>query len=156
MAKNPPANAGDAGDAGLIPGQGRSPGAGNGNSLQHSCLGNDMNRGACWDSPGGPKEWDTTQQARLSVNQHCLVVSVWTKNSVCYPNKDKSSGSYGPWWRGGLSSVWDLLYCSQTGLTGSWGHLSLTHFECYTERQNSLFISAIPGLRPQEGLVTSR
>ena len=36
MVKNLPANAGDAGDSGLIPGAGRSPGGGNGNPLQHS------------------------------------------------------------------------------------------------------------------------
>ena len=36
----------DAGDKSLIPGLGRSPGEGNGNSLQYSCLGNPMNRGA--------------------------------------------------------------------------------------------------------------
>ena len=35
------------GDAGLIPGLGRYPGEGNGNSLQHSCLGNAKDRGAC-------------------------------------------------------------------------------------------------------------
>ena len=46
MLKNPPANAGDTGDAGLIPGSGRSPGGGNGNPLQYSCLGNPMGRGA--------------------------------------------------------------------------------------------------------------
>ena len=40
---NPPASAGD---AGLIPGLGRSPGEGNGNPLQYSCLGNPMDRGA--------------------------------------------------------------------------------------------------------------
>ena len=34
-----------AGDMGLIPGLGRSPGKGNGNPLQYSCLGNPMNRG---------------------------------------------------------------------------------------------------------------
>ena len=45
MVKNPPANA-DARDAGLIPGSGRSPGGGNGNSLQYSCLENSMDRGA--------------------------------------------------------------------------------------------------------------
>ena len=44
MVKNPPANA-DARDAGLIPGSGRSPGGGNGNSLQYSCLENSMDRG---------------------------------------------------------------------------------------------------------------
>ena len=41
--KNPPANAGDVGS---IPGSGRSPGGGNGNPLQYSCLGNPMNGGA--------------------------------------------------------------------------------------------------------------
>ena len=42
------ANAGDAGDVGLIPWLGRSPGGGNGNTLQYSCLDNLMNRGAWW------------------------------------------------------------------------------------------------------------
>ena len=44
--KNPPANAGDLRDMGLIPGLGRSPGGGHGNSLQFSCLENPMDRGA--------------------------------------------------------------------------------------------------------------
>ena len=38
----------NAGDLGLIPGSGRSPGEGNGNLLQHSCLENSMDRGAWW------------------------------------------------------------------------------------------------------------
>ena len=46
MVKNLPANAGDSGDAGSNPGLGRSPGGGNGNPLQYSCLGNPMDRGA--------------------------------------------------------------------------------------------------------------
>ena len=46
VVKNPPANAGDAGDVGLIPGLGRSPGGGNGNPLQYSCLENPMDRAA--------------------------------------------------------------------------------------------------------------
>ena len=46
VVKNPPANAGDAGDRGLIFGLGRSPGGGNGNSLQYSGLKNPMGRGA--------------------------------------------------------------------------------------------------------------
>ena len=40
--KNLPASLGDTGDLGLIPGSGRSPGEGNGNPLQYSCLGNPM------------------------------------------------------------------------------------------------------------------
>ena len=46
--KEPPDNAGDVRDAGLIPGLGRSPGGGHGNPLQHSCLQNPMDRGAWW------------------------------------------------------------------------------------------------------------
>ena len=44
VVKNPPANAGDIRDAGLISGLGRSPGGGNGNPLQYSCLENPMDR----------------------------------------------------------------------------------------------------------------
>ena len=39
---------GDAADSSLIPGWGRSPGGGNGNSLQYSCLKNPLDRGAWW------------------------------------------------------------------------------------------------------------
>ena len=38
VVKNPPVNAGDVRDLGLIPGSGRSPGGGHGNPLQYSCL----------------------------------------------------------------------------------------------------------------------
>ena len=48
MVKNPPANAGDERDMGLIPGSGRSPGIGKGNPLQYSCLENSMYREAWW------------------------------------------------------------------------------------------------------------
>ena len=50
MVKNPPANGGDVRDVGSIPGSGRSPGEGNGNPLQHSCLENLKDRGA-WQDP---------------------------------------------------------------------------------------------------------
>ena len=46
MVNNPPAKAGDVRDAGLIPGLRRSPGEGNGTSLQYSGLENPMDRGA--------------------------------------------------------------------------------------------------------------
>jgi len=49
VVKNLPANVGDARDAGLIPGLGRSPGGGHGNPLQYSCLENPMDRGV-WRS----------------------------------------------------------------------------------------------------------
>ena len=46
--KDLPASAGNARDTGLIPGSGRSPGVGNGNLLQDSCLKNPMDRGIWW------------------------------------------------------------------------------------------------------------
>ena len=46
MVKNPPANSGDARDAGSIPGSGRSPAVGNDNPFQYSCLENPLGRGA--------------------------------------------------------------------------------------------------------------
>ena len=45
----------NAGDMGLIPGSGRSPGEGNGNPLQYSCLGNPMDRSLAGYSPWGCK-----------------------------------------------------------------------------------------------------
>ena len=58
MVENPPANAGDVGS---IPGSGKFPGEGNNNPIQHSCLGNPMDRGA-WQAmaQGVAKELDTT------------------------------------------------------------------------------------------------
>ena len=61
MVKNPPANAGDTRDAGLIPGLGRSPGVRNGNPFQYSCLENPMDRGAWWVTVHGAAESDTTE-----------------------------------------------------------------------------------------------
>ena len=52
MVKNPPANAGDVRDMGLIPGLGRSPEAGCGKLLQYFCLENPMDRGAWWVAKG--------------------------------------------------------------------------------------------------------
>ena len=64
LVKNPPANAGDIRDMSLIPGSGRSPGEGNGNLLQYSCLENSMDRGAWW----------------VTVY---MVAKSWTRLSVC-------------------------------------------------------------------------
>ena len=66
VVKNLPANAGDARDSGLIPGWERSPGKGNGNPLQDSCLGNPMDRGAWW----APVHGITKSWTRLSTCMH--------------------------------------------------------------------------------------
>jgi len=57
VVRNPPTKAGDSSDVGSIAGSGRSPGKGNGNPLQYSCLGNPMDRGA-WQAtvPGVTKK----------------------------------------------------------------------------------------------------
>ena len=65
VVENPPADAGDAGEVGSIPGSGRSSGGGNGNPFQYSCLGNPMDRGAWrviihW----GRKKSDTPERLR--------------------------------------------------------------------------------------------
>ena len=63
VVKKLPANIGVSEDVGLIPGSGRSPGGGNGNPLQDSCLKNPMDRGAWWVTVHGvPKS-----QTRLSI-----------------------------------------------------------------------------------------
>ena len=48
-------------DAGLIPGLGKSPGGGNGNLLQYSCLESPMDRGAWWTIVHSITESDTTE-----------------------------------------------------------------------------------------------
>ena len=53
MVKNLPANAGDVGS---IPESGRSPGEGNVNPFQYSCLGNPMARGAWWATVMGSQK----------------------------------------------------------------------------------------------------
>ena len=55
-------SAGNARDLGLTPGLGRSPGGGNGNLLQYSCLENPMDRGARQAAVHGVAESDTTEQ----------------------------------------------------------------------------------------------
>ena len=57
----------NAGDPGSIPGLGRSPGEGNGNPLQYSCLENSMDkRSLVGYSPWGHKDSDTTEQLHFT------------------------------------------------------------------------------------------
>ena len=63
-----------AGDGGLIPGSGRSPGEGNGNPFQYSCLGNSMDRGAWWATVHGvTKSWTrlNTQTSKERQRSKC-------------------------------------------------------------------------------------
>ena len=70
MVKNPPANAGDVRDAVSIPGSGRSPGIGNGNPLQYSCLENLMERGALWATVHVvTKSWTLLKQLKSNIKK---------------------------------------------------------------------------------------
>ena len=72
VVKNPPANAGDIRNASSIPRSERSPGEGNNNPLQYSCLGNPMDRGAWWSIV----HWVTKIQDRSTLAQG-LTKKLW-------------------------------------------------------------------------------
>ena len=84
LVKNLPANAGGTRDTCLFPGLGRSPGEGNGNPLQFSCLENSMDRGA-WQAtvPWGCKELDMTEDAHTIIAKEIYFVKKESKN--CFP-----------------------------------------------------------------------
>ena len=73
VVKNPPANAGDTGDVGSIPGSGTSPGGGNGSPLQYSCLGNPMDGGAWQATVHGV----TKSYTELTTNTRLYVMHVY-------------------------------------------------------------------------------
>ena len=71
MVKNLPAKAGDFRDTGSIPGSGRSPGGGNGNPLQYSCLENSLDREA-WQATiqGVAEESGMIEYTHIHTNTH--------------------------------------------------------------------------------------
>ena len=74
VVKNPPANAGDIKDAGLIPGSGRSPGGGHGNPLQYFCLENPHGQSSLEGyNPWGHKESDTAEHSTAAVLSRSLI-----------------------------------------------------------------------------------
>ena len=78
-----PADAGDVRDPGLIPGSGRSPGGGQGNQLQYSCLENPMDRGA-WQAAvhGVAKSQSRLNDFAFTFHFHALEKEMATHSSV--------------------------------------------------------------------------
>ena len=91
------ASAYDAGDLGSIPGLGRSPGEGNGNPLQYSCLKNPMDRGAWWTTVHGVAESQTrlsdfTSSVTLNSFPICVIMTIISfQNFLSIPNGNYNS-----------------------------------------------------------------
>ena len=81
VVKNLPANAGATGDAGSIPGWGRSPGGGNGNPLQYSCLENPRDRGAWCATVHG------VAKSQTWLNEHKKFVLIFVR---CYGKPEQT------------------------------------------------------------------
>ena len=84
VVKNPPAKAGDVGS---IFDLGRSPGEGNGNLLQYSCLGNPVDRGAWWATIHGVAK----SQTRLSMHAAGIGHLLNSRHTEC-PGNTKQHG----------------------------------------------------------------
>ena len=93
MVKNLSANAGNLRDVGSDLELGRSPGVGNGNPLQYSCLENFMNRRAWWATVHGVTK-SRTPLKRLSRHMHTLRIKIQdrTKNKETWSEKTDSEG----------------------------------------------------------------
>ena len=88
--KNLPASAGDTGYMSLIPALARSPGEGNGNPLQHSCLENPMDRGAWWAAVHGvTKIWtwlsDYTTTKYIYTSEYCAAFKAVFSKTILFP-----------------------------------------------------------------------
>ena len=92
--KSPSANGGDVRDMGLISGWGQSPGGGNGNPLQYSCLKNPVDRGAWWAIVHGVQrighDWATKPKKAMAPHSSTLA---WKIPWVEEPGKLQSMGS---------------------------------------------------------------
>ena len=78
------ASACNAGDLGLIPGSGRSPGEGNGNPLQYSCLENTMDGGAWWAAVYGVAQSRTQLKWLNSNSSNRLIIAFLPKEQVSF------------------------------------------------------------------------
>ena len=99
LVKNLPPGAGDARDVGSMPGWRRSPGVGNGNPPQYSCLENPMDKGAWWATVHGVAKswkWLSTRVCMHACTHthtqsiHALELYPWEKNILKSNNNDNN------------------------------------------------------------------
>ena len=116
------ASARNAGDLGSIPGSGRSPGEGNGNPLQYSCLENPVDRGAWWATVHGVAE----SRTRLSdlTSLHFTLVKAWKGEVGSFLTRAPGYRAYShtpgalrclPFWRAGTASWSSLCPSASSG-----------------------------------------
>ena len=86
MVKNPPANAGEIREGGLIPGLGRCPGGGHGNPLQYSCLENPTDRGA-WQAMVHRVAKNRTRLKELSIQDNYIRIHLKLGCNLLAPSK---------------------------------------------------------------------
>ena len=136
MVKNPPV---DAGDPGSIPGLGRSPGVGNGNPCQCSCLENPMGRGAWWATLHVVSEPDTTERASTleSVSQSVQSLSCVQLFATPWIEARQASLS--------ITNSWSLLKLVPVELVMPLDHAK-TSQSCALDLAASLHIRNVPPL----------
>ena len=112
MVKRLLANAGDVRDAGSVPWWGRSPGAGNDNPLQYSCLENPMDRGTLWDTVHGvTKSWTQLKQlsTHWSLNLGSQLEAKDVTDAMVVDTAHKCTGPWSSWHQleaDSLSCLW--------------------------------------------------
>ena len=124
VVKNLPASRGD---AGLIPGSGRSPGGGNDNLLQYSCLENPMDRGAWWAIVHGvAKNW--TQLSYWACMHARVSPGVLSSRQEKMTSIISFSGCLCRWAEDGCSS-WKFTFRVVCGAAPSQGDLLKLYFQ---------------------------
>ena len=137
--KNPPATAGDAGDMGSIPGLGISPGGGNGNPLQYSCLENSMDRGDWWAIVHGVTE-NWILFLWLSIKSDPFPFKAYPIIDVTTPSSNLHTA---------LFSLMTFILLSQAVLSlGTIDILDLESLCCVCSPVHFKMLSSIPGFYP--------
>ena len=104
MVRNPPANSGDAGDLGLIPGSGRFPGGGHSNPLQYSSLENPMDGLHSMGLQRVGHDWSTlTHRHTKSSALKCIPLALLSQSSNSAPSSQASKALLELWLKLGKS-----------------------------------------------------